>query len=435
MRCAPRPGRPWRESWLAGRWYNPLSVPARKVSLLKASPLKVPWNDNPTVLRLLALLALSDFVRTGFLVPYLTLTGKGLFVSTAAVGLIVGANYLADGLAKGPIGVLTERVGLGRMAVLGALAGSLAVFALPRLPVFFVAALLSFAWGLTLSALWPGVMTAISHFAKPDRQSRALSWASVAAAPGVALGALGMGFVMQRVPELGYPLLLGAQLLALLLALSLAGLKLPGGETRAMGFRWRRVAVLIPAAFAQTLAPGLLVAIFYPYLRLLGLSVASLLLPALLAALVGLIALPLAGRLADRLHPRLALLPGLLLLAVAFALLGSPGVSGKLWVVAPVAGLAYALFLTGWNGLVARTLPQERRAAAWGAIMAVEALGYAVGPTLGGLMWDRFGPPGPFWLGAAMLALVQLYYLLPWRARARAGGGLGAESGAPNSEA
>ncbi len=391
----------------------------RNPSPFQVTPLRVPWNDHSTVLRLLALLALSDFVRTGFLVPYLSLTGKGLFVGSAAVGLILGANYLADGLAKGPIGVLTERVGLGRMAVLGALAGSLAVFALPKLSVLAVAVLLAFAWGLTLSALWPGVMTAVSHFAKSGKQSRALSWASVAAAPGVALGALGMGFVMQRVPELGYPLLLGAQVTALLLSFSLIGLKLPRTEQHQMGFRWQRVAVLIPAAFAQTLAPGLLVTIFYPYLRLLKLSVASLLLPALLAALVGLVALPLAGRLADRFHPRLALLPGLLLLAFAFALLGSPGVSGKLWVVAPIAGLAYALFLTGWNGLVARTLPQEHRAAAWGIIMAIEALGYAVGPILGGAMWDRFGPPGPFWLGAVMLALVQLYYLLPWRARVR----------------
>lgn len=379
----------------------------------------VPWRHGPLVLRLLALLALSEFVRTGFVVAFLPLRAAEIGLSAAAVGLIVGVNYLADALAKGPIGVFTERFGLGRLAIAGAAAGTLVVLLLPNTPYLLLALLLSLVWGLLYSALWPGVMTAVSHFAKVGKQSRALTWGSVASAVGIACGALGMGLVMQRAPTLGYPILIGAQLGALALALSLFKLRLPRSRESVRNYQWMRVAVLIPAAFAQTLAPGLLVTLFYPYLELLGLSVTALLLPGLLALAVGLAALPLAGRLADRLHPRLALLPGLALLALTFALLGSPSVSGKLWVVAPIAGVAYALFLTGWNGLVARTLPREHRTAAWGTIMAVEALGYAIGPILGGLMWDRFGMSGPFYLGAAVFALVQAYYLFAWQARAQ----------------
>lgn len=369
-------------------------------------------------MRLLALLALSEFVRTGFFVVYLPLKGGEVGLSVAAVGLILSVHYLADGVAKGPAGALADRRGMGRLAVAGAALGTLALLVLPNVPSLALSLLVSLAWGLTLTSLWPSVMAAISHYAKPGKQSRALSFASVATAPAIGLGFLGVGLLMQRASGVGYPLLLGAQIAALLLALSVVKLKLPRPRESVRAYRWKRVAVLIPAAFAQTLAPGLLVPIFFPYLRELGLDVTALLLPGLLAVSVGLALLPFTSRLADRRHPRWALLPGLALLALTFALLGSPGVSGKLWVVAPIAGLAYSLFLTGWNGLVARTLPKEHRTAAWGTIMAVEALGYAVGPALGGMMWLRYGATGPFWLGALVFALVQVYYWLPWRGRA-----------------
>lgn len=387
----------------------------------------MPWNFSPTVLRLLALLALSDFVRSGFLVAYLPLAGQNFELRAADIGLIVGLNYLADALAKGPVGVLTERYGLGRMALLGATVGALTLLALPHVPFLFLAWLLSLTWGLAFTSLWPGVMTAVSHFAKEGKQSRALSWASVAAAPGIVLGVLGVGLVMKHTPELGYPILIGAQAVAVVLALSLVGLRLPRRQDRAARdpaapgspYRWVKVASLIPAAFAQTLAPGLLVPIFYPYLAKLGLGVTDLLAPAALGLGVGLTCIQLAGRLADRLHPRVALLPGLLLLGVTFLLLGLPGAQERLYLITAVGGVAYALFLAGWNGLVSRTLPTEHRTAAWGTIMAVEALGYAVGPVLGGVMWDRFGTGGPFYLGAVVFLLVQIYYLMPWRQAAR----------------
>lgn len=379
----------------------------------------MPWHSSFTVLRLLALLAISEFVRTGFFVAYLPLKSSALNLGASAVGLIVGLHYLADGLAKGPSGVITERWGLGRMALAGAAFGTLALLLVPHAAYLAAALLLSLAWGLTLASLWPGVMTAVSHYAKSGKQSRALSWASVVTAPAIGLGAVGVGWLMQRLPSLGYPVLLGAELTALLLALSLLPLKLPRSGERVSPLRWARVAGLIPAAFAQTLAPGLLVAIFYPFLHRLGLSITDLLLPGLVAALVGLGALPLAGRLADRVHPRAALLPGLLLLAATFYTIALPGLPGHLYLVTALGGVAYACFIAGWNGLVARTLPREHRAAAWGSIMAVEALGYAVGPVLGGIMWDRLGTPGPFWLGAAVFLITLGYYLFPWRRAAR----------------
>ncbi len=65
--------------------------------------------------------------------------------------------------------------------------------------------------------------------------------------------------------------------------------------------------------------------------------------------------------------------------------------------------------MAGWNGLVGQTLPPQHRAAAWGVVMATEALGYSLGPLLGGALWAS-GGVRVFWLGSGVFLLAQLYY-------------------------
>ena len=253
----------------------------------------MPWTHPGTVLRLILLLMSSEFVRTGLLVAYLPLVAPELGLRPAAVGLILGLHYLADALAKGPVGVLTERHGLGRVLLLSAVLGLATLLLLHQKPGALVLALVSVLWGLCYAALWPGVMAAAQHSARPGMTSRALAITSVSVAPAIALGLLGVGQLMQRQPTLAFPVLLG--------------------------------------------------------------------------------------------------------------------------------GVAYGAFIAGWNGLVGRTLPPEYRAAAWGTVMAVESLGYAIGPVLGGVMWATYGQSGVFWCGAAILLLVEGYYLWPGRAVMRRG--------------
>ncbi|MGY2894625.1 MFS transporter [Deinococcus sp. UYEF24] len=392
----------------------------------------MPWSQPATVLRLILLLMSSEFVRTGLLVSYLPLVAPELHLTPAAVGLIFGLHYLADALAKGPVGVLTERYGLGRVLLLGALLGLATLLLLHRSPGVTLLSLVSVTWGLCYAALWPGVMAAAQHYSRPGMTTRALAVASVSVAPAIVLGLLGVGQLMQRQPALAFPVLLGAQLLALLLALSLAGLRLPQTQAQqtqtaapdSFGLiphqsfreRWGRVGVLLPAALAQTTAPGLLATVFYPLLTRLGLHLSQLVVPVLLGGVVGVAALWAFGRLADRRHPRAALTPGLLLLALGFFVAGLPGLPDRLLLVTSLIGVAYGAFIAGWNGLVGHTLPAEYRAAAWGTVMAVESLGYAIGPVLGGVMWAAYGQMGVFWCGAALLLLVEGYYLWPGRA-------------------
>ena len=108
------------------------------------------WTRPLVMLRLLALLLTSELVRTGFFVSALPVAGPGLGLGTAVIGLMVGAHYLADALAKGPMGLVTERWGLGRVLALGAALGLTAVLGARLAP--------SPAWGVLGCALW-GVAT------------------------------------------------------------------------------------------------------------------------------------------------------------------------------------------------------------------------------------------------------------------------------------
>ena len=383
---------------------------------------RMPWSRPALVVRCILLLMCSEFVRTGLLVPYLSLKGGQLGLSATGVGLLFSAHYLADAAAKGPIGVLGERVGLGRVLLLGALLGAGMLWLLHHTASLPLLVLASALWGLCYAALWPGVMAAAQHFARPGMTARALAITSVASVPPIVLGLLGVGQLMGRAAPLGLPMLAGVQLAALLLALSVTGLSLPRSEQlspaparRPFRERWGRVAALLPAALAQTAAPALLATVFYPLLARTGVHLAQLLLPVLLGVAVGLTTLWAASRLADRTHPRRALTPGLLLLALTFFVAGLPGLAGHLPLVTVLGGLGYGGFIAGWNGLIGRTLPAEYRAAAWGTIMAVESAGTALGPLLGAFMWSRYGQAGVFWSGAGIFLAVQGYYL--WGAR------------------
>ena len=382
----------------------------------------MPWTRPDLALRCIGLLLLSEFVRTGLVVAFLPLMAASRF-SPAQIGLVVSAHYLLDALAKGPMGAATQHLGLGRVLLGSAGVGLGFVISFLLGAAFWLLLLLAAAWGLLYAALWPGVMALSQQYARPGREAQALSLTSLSVAPAIALGALGVGELMQRHAQAAAALLLGAQGAVMVLALSVLGVRLGvrlglpmTAAPHSSWTHWKRVGALLPAAFAQTLAPGLLITLFYPLLFRLNLSLRDLLLPALLGVALLLITLLHSGKLADQRGPRVALGPGLGLLALGFWLCGSPGaLPGALLPLAALIGVGYGAFVAGWNGLVGLSLPPTQRAAGWGVVMATEALGYALGPLLGGAVYAAAGVR-VFWLGAAVFVLAQLYYLLPGRA-------------------
>ncbi|GAA6755624.1 hypothetical protein Thermus77420_11000 [Thermus thalpophilus] len=122
--------------------------------------------------------------------------------------------------------------------------------------------------------------------------------------------------------------------------------------------------------------------------------------------------LPFTGRLVDRRGYRLALVGGLALLGLAMLRLATTTSLTEAALLALLVGLGYSLFMPGWNGFLARNLPEENRAAIWGGLMTVEGLGVALGPAVGGVLWEAFGPQAPFLTGSALFFALSFFYAL-----------------------
>lgn len=110
-----------------------------------------------------------------------------------------------------------------------------------------------------------------------------------------------------------------------------------------------------------------------------------------------------AGYLADRIGRKPPIVTGLALLTVCYA--AAPATTNLLVVVAGAtcAGLGYALAVPAWNALAMDRIPPGGRGLLLGAVATVQGAGLAVGPVVGGYLWEHIHPYAPFAAGAVLL--------------------------------
>ncbi|MFW0788525.1 MFS transporter [Gordonia sp. CPCC 205333] len=117
-----------------------------------------------------------------------------------------------------------------------------------------------------------------------------------------------------------------------------------------------------------------------------------------------------AGRLGDQKGRRPVLLAGLGLFVVASIGAGLAPTIGALIAARFVQGAACAVLYTGTSTLVEQLFPEGERGRAVGWLYAVNGVGLAIGPVLGGLLVPTFGWPSVFWInvpfGLIALALI-----------------------------
>lgn len=382
----------------------------------------LPWAREgfSVFLRLVLAVGLMEGVRSGFFAGFLPFYApEHLDLGPAVFTLAFTFHQLAENFSKTLGGLVAERVGLGRTAALAAGVGLGVLLLTPGAKAAWGLWGLALLWGLSMSTLYPGLMTLASRIAVPGREARALSFTLTLVFPWVGIGLVGVGQVAQRHPGLALTLLLLAQGLALLSALSLLGLRIPIPKVEREPYPWSRLLLFLPVAFGQTFAPALVSLFLLRYakehLDLEPLALGGLL---LLGGGLAFGLLPFTGRLVDRGGYRLPLLGGLLLLGLAMLWLGFVPSLAEAAGSALLAGLGFSLFLPGWNGFLARNLPQEHRAAVWGGLMTAEGFGVALGPAVGGVLWETLGPQAPFVAGGMVfLILGLLYALVFWRSR------------------
>jgi MFS transporter, DHA1 family, tetracycline resistance protein len=116
---------------------------------------------------------------------------------------------------------------------------------------------------------------------------------------------------------------------------------------------------------------------------------------------------PVQGTLSDRYGRRTVILISNFGLGVDFIVMALTPVIGLLFVGRAVAGICSASFSTA-NAYIADIVPKEKRAAAFGAMGGAFALGFIVGPALGGFL-GHISLRLPFWVASA-LSLVNFCY-------------------------
>ncbi|HET9817728.1 MAG TPA: TCR/Tet family MFS transporter [Rhodanobacteraceae bacterium] len=116
---------------------------------------------------------------------------------------------------------------------------------------------------------------------------------------------------------------------------------------------------------------------------------------------------PIQGALSDRYGRRTVILISSFGLGVDFIVMALAPVLWLLFIGRAVSGMCAASFSTA-NAYIADTTPRGKRAAAFGLLGAAFAIGFIVGPALGGFLghlWIRL----PFWV-AACLSLLNFCY-------------------------
>jgi len=373
-----------------------------------------PWplERLPSLMLLISLVGLVELTRTGLYTVYLP-RNLGPYLGLGAVGLAASVQYLADTLGRSPGGHLSEYFGLRRVLPLAAALAATSALGILYAPSGWWLLLASLANGLFIAPLWPAMMTYSSRSARGGEDGRAIGFTQSLVAPFIGIGVLLTGFLYDRDPRLAAAALTGIQILVFLAGAAIAAFF---REERPFhtpsGFPWRKVAILAPGALAQLLAFGLLAPVFFPFMDRLGLETRDLVLALALGGGLEYLLISPLGRVADRYGYRLTLIPALIMAALAITAFAEIKNLGGLIIAALAAGAAQALLIPSWGGLVSSTLPDEFKARAWGALMSLEGLGFAIGPVLGGFAWELWGQRAPFWIGAAAYILVASFYAI-----------------------
>jgi DHA1 family tetracycline resistance protein-like MFS transporter len=113
---------------------------------------------------------------------------------------------------------------------------------------------------------------------------------------------------------------------------------------------------------------------------------------------------PLIGNLSDRFGRRPVLIISLVAIGIDYFLTGIAPTIAFLFVARFLSGMAGGAYPTA-NAYIADVSPPEKRAANFGLTGAAFGIGFVLGPALGGIIGQSWGPRAPFFVAAAIAFL------------------------------
>lgn len=360
-------------------------------------PAPVPSGSSRRAILIVAIAAIAlETALLGLIAPLLPEIERRTGAGDAALGLALAAYAMPILVVSIPIGRLADRIGrrpllLGGLALTGA--GSLVIAFSSSLGILLAGRAVQ---GLGSTASWVAALALVSDLARPGRKGEAIGFALAANSFGAIAGPA-LGGVIGGAISFEAPFLVVATIAAAMMGAGWAVLPRGARESAdapaetSVSSMLGRPAVLAPAAVAVTGAAFIGMIDFTVPLdldRRLGTAATAIGLLFGGAALLDALAAPIAGRASDRRGRRPVVIAGASVVGVSGLLLAA---SGEVAVVA----LGLAIFGIGLGTVFAAAVPwleeefgEGDRGLAYGGLNLVFAIGYTLGPLLGGWLLE-----------------------------------------------
>ncbi len=379
------------------------------------------WRSVP-----IPVLAIRFLEQSAFVVLFLFLTQRYLAedrgLGVAFAGYVITVYGVTKLVSQTPAGWLGDRIGYKTSLMLGLSTSVLAVALMMSLDQAWAFLAATALFSLGKAPLGPALNATVANLYGEEARGKVAAAMNVSGLAAFAIAGLGGFMVLDLAPPLAFftaAIALSAAPLvvaALWLKETASAVRRPTGERR-----WRpalgallapNVVTLAGIALMVGLGMGLLAPVARPYVRdVLGMEMRELapylVLPAALAA----VSILPAGHLADRMGRVRPLALGLGLGAI-----GMLGVSfiTSVWALMGMATLimlSYALVSPALTAAMMDATEEKTRGIVLGALGTIGGLGGALGPTIGGRIYDLLTPQDVFFtagfilMGAMLLAM------------------------------
>ena len=332
--------------------------------------------------------------------------------SVTVVGAAISVYLVVDIAARTPAGWLADRWGRKAVLVGGILLSILPLTLMLRVQDPRTFLLLNGLNGLGAGCIWPAVYAGVADTYRRSERGLIMGVLSTVMLGGLALGPITgnilLGLTSYRAGFLTCIALVGV---VLVIVVSLAKeTKQTAQDTAVLPMRDHfrsltgELLQLGSIALLLTVSLALLLPIISLYgSEILGVDKVTMGLMLAVPGVITAVALLPAGYLADRIGRKPPIVTGLALLTLCYA--AAPATTNLLVVAvgATCAGLGYALAVPAWNALALDRIPPGGRGLLLGAVATVQGAGLAVGPVVGGYLWERLHPYAPFAAGAFLL--------------------------------